>query len=291
MDARDVTYELGGKWHGSRGVAICPAHNEKTGSLSISDGTGRDGNPLVMVKCFGGCDQESVLDALESEGVYLRKERTVYRPVARNPRPAKQKVDPETAIDCVSMLKKWHAQTGLESLYSYSEELGVSAFSLAAIKASKKDADSWAFAMRDGRGNVIGIRTRYNNGQKRAVKGSRSGLIYPPDFPIGEDVWICEGPTDTAAAITLHMCAIGRPSCMGCEGMVVEFLNRVKAKRVIIISDNDGPGKRGADKLFGLIKIPATIWIPPAKDVRQFLIGGGTREVADCMIQNLRWSK
>jgi hypothetical protein len=44
-----------GKW-----MARCPAHRERTGSLSIVDmGFGR-----TRLHCFGGCPQQSVLDAL-----------------------------------------------------------------------------------------------------------------------------------------------------------------------------------------------------------------------------------
>lgn len=44
-----------GKW-----MAKCPAHRERTGSLSITDmGAGN-----TRLHCFGGCDQKAVLDAL-----------------------------------------------------------------------------------------------------------------------------------------------------------------------------------------------------------------------------------
>ena len=44
-----------GRWMGK-----CPAHREKTGSLSITDmGAGR-----TRLHCFGGCSQKSVLDSL-----------------------------------------------------------------------------------------------------------------------------------------------------------------------------------------------------------------------------------
>jgi hypothetical protein len=43
-----------GKW-----IARCPAHEDKSPSLSIGD---RDGKTLIH--CFGGCDVESVLGAV-----------------------------------------------------------------------------------------------------------------------------------------------------------------------------------------------------------------------------------
>ena len=55
-----LTKALRGKWHGSYGTARCPAHPDKTPSLSIS--IGRDGRTLV--RCHTGCSQEQVIDAL-----------------------------------------------------------------------------------------------------------------------------------------------------------------------------------------------------------------------------------
>lgn len=40
----------------NRWVACCPAHNDKSPSLSISDANGK-----VLVHCFGGCSTEEVL--------------------------------------------------------------------------------------------------------------------------------------------------------------------------------------------------------------------------------------
>ncbi|MGY8706634.1 toprim domain-containing protein [Bradyrhizobium sp. 18BD] len=44
----------------------CPAHDERTASLSL--GYGRDG--IVLVHCFGGCSQASVIDALKGLGMW-----------------------------------------------------------------------------------------------------------------------------------------------------------------------------------------------------------------------------
>ena len=60
MNAVELTKALRGKWHGSYGTAGCPAHPDKTPSLSIS--IGRDGRTLV--RCHTGCTQEQVIDAL-----------------------------------------------------------------------------------------------------------------------------------------------------------------------------------------------------------------------------------
>lgn len=50
-----------GQW-----VAKCPAHDDKTPSLSISDGD----NGTVLVHCFAGCSQTAVIDALRLRGLW-----------------------------------------------------------------------------------------------------------------------------------------------------------------------------------------------------------------------------
>jgi hypothetical protein len=55
MDARSVTKALGGCWHGRYGMACCPVHDDRKPSLSI-----RDGERLLIVNCFAGCDWQDV---------------------------------------------------------------------------------------------------------------------------------------------------------------------------------------------------------------------------------------
>ena len=54
------------KQNGSDWMACCPAHDDHNPSLSISDG--EDGK--VLVKCFAGCTQTSVIDALKGKGLW-----------------------------------------------------------------------------------------------------------------------------------------------------------------------------------------------------------------------------
>ena len=59
MSPNELTKALKkGKWHGSYGTACCPAHDDKSPSLSIS--LGRDGRTLV--KCHCGCSQAAAAD-------------------------------------------------------------------------------------------------------------------------------------------------------------------------------------------------------------------------------------
>ena len=61
--ARCICESRGGKWSGTKGMACCPAHDDRTTSLGVSIG-----RQAILFHCFAGCDQQSVLAALAREG-------------------------------------------------------------------------------------------------------------------------------------------------------------------------------------------------------------------------------
>jgi len=65
MTAEQIARALGGHKSGRSWMARCPAHQDKTPSLSISD---RDGK--VLVHCFTGCSQDEVIAGLRARGLW-----------------------------------------------------------------------------------------------------------------------------------------------------------------------------------------------------------------------------
>ena len=45
MNSHEITKALGGSWNGSYGLAKCPAHDDRTPSLSIREGDDGTRNP------------------------------------------------------------------------------------------------------------------------------------------------------------------------------------------------------------------------------------------------------
>jgi len=64
-NARTICDALGGRWHGSYGMVRCPCHEDRTPSLSISDGQ----SDTLLVKCFADCDPVDVLRVLRERGL------------------------------------------------------------------------------------------------------------------------------------------------------------------------------------------------------------------------------
>jgi hypothetical protein len=55
----DLVGTLGGAWHGRTAMCRCPAHEDRTPSLSL-----RQGERGILVTCFAGCDRADVLREL-----------------------------------------------------------------------------------------------------------------------------------------------------------------------------------------------------------------------------------
>ena len=62
--ARRICETRGGKWSGTKGMARCPAHEDRTPSLGVTLG-----RRAILFHCFAGCDRAVVLAALAREGV------------------------------------------------------------------------------------------------------------------------------------------------------------------------------------------------------------------------------
>jgi len=210
------------------------------------------------------------------------------------------------------MQRAWLAGTTPEALAAFAASLGLSTASLVAVGAAwAPQYTAWAFPMCDGYGNVIGIRLRNERG-KFAVRGSRQGIFLPhfggdgsPSRPVlaqhgrlGEaslptpaqkTLFVCEGPTDTAAALDLGLFAVGRPNCC-CGGPEIKvFARRMACSRVVVVSDNDKPGLDGARKVGGELKLPFAVYVPPAKDLREFVRLGGTRAMIENTVKGTIW--
>ena len=79
MTAETIAKALGGRKAGGGWMARCPAHDDREPSLSIRDAD--DGK--VLVRCHAGCDQERVIAALRSRGLWTENGSA---PVHRAPR-------------------------------------------------------------------------------------------------------------------------------------------------------------------------------------------------------------
>lgn len=198
---------------------------------------------------------------------------------------------------------------------SYASELGVHEEALGALGVGRADQyleGTYAWPMRDDADNIIGVRLRNKGGSKWAISGSRAGLFYG-SFEVGAPVYVCEGPTDAAALLSLGRSVIGKPSCSGGNDLVVAMIRRIKPPLVVIVADVDHkadkcdfcsedfcqhcrPGQFGAEKTARALHpygVPIKIIEPvDAKDIRQWYKQGGTKLGLRRMVEHaLVWTR
>ena len=87
---------------------------------------------------------------------------------------------PRPTIDATAIMRKLWRETTDRMRSDLAASLGVTALSLHDIGACWHPAyNAWAFPMRSGTGEIIGIRLRNESGRKWAISGSRQGLFIP----------------------------------------------------------------------------------------------------------------
>ncbi len=206
------------------------------------------------------------------------------------PRPAPRRPAPASSAPDVEILwRKWRDATTAERRTRLAASLGIGPAAIEALRAAWAPPHlAWAFPMQDAAGRTVGIRLRAEDGRKWSVRGGREGL-FVPDRPPSPCVTVCEGPTDTAAAVELGLFAIGRPSCTGAVDLTVAFLRAGRFARAVIVADADAPGRAGAARLAGKIPIPHAVIVPPAKDLRAWVAAGAGRAAFDTLLRHARW--
>lgn len=191
-------------------------------------------------------------------------------------------------LDCNKLLGRWNNETTTQ-VEALAETLGVTLLSLTELEACwAEEHQAFAFPMRDDSTEVVGIRLRSPE-RKWAVKGSKAALFIPMEATKRLSlrlILITEGPTDTAAALSLGFFAIGRPSCQGSEEMISRAIAGLGTGEAVICYDNDAPGIKGAERLSKAIRCRTAKFLPPKKDLRTFLNRGGSHLLLESMLKD-----
>lgn len=165
-----------------------------------------------------------------------------------------------------------------DAVARFAEDLGVTCDSLERLGVGW-DGRNWTFPMVDASGFVRGIRLRTPSGRKFAVTGSREGLFVPSGLCVHDPLLVCEGPTDTAAALTLRFDAVGRPCGGSGVRLVVEYVKRHCPPTVVVVADTDAIGLKSATNLAAVLACycrDVRLIEPRAKDLRAWLQAGAT---------------
>ena len=89
MNPRGIVAALGGRSFGSYGLALCPAHEDRRPSLSVTERAGK-----VLVKCHAGCPQQVTIAALQERRLWHGGSSDAISPPPRG-----HHITPEAALD------------------------------------------------------------------------------------------------------------------------------------------------------------------------------------------------
>lgn len=231
----------------------CPAHSDKSPSLSISQGA----DTRILLNCHRNCNIDSICAALNISKSDLY--------------PPKQTQAKQTQAKPTYTLDK---------VYDYKDENGVLLFQT--VRKRLKDPAKWPpdtrrkdFKQRapDGKGNWVW-----------SLAGVKRILYCLPELlasDLAAIVWICEGEKDVDRLRSLNLIATCNP--MGAGKWLDEFSDSLAGRDVVVVEDNDQPGRDHAEQvcqsLFGkasrLRKLSFPT-LPDKGDVSDWLDAGGT---------------
>lgn len=226
--------------------ARCPAHEDRRASLSIAEGD--DGRALV--KCHAGCTAEAIVAALGLRVADLMPGTETVNSVnvngnrsnagktaillTGNPKPAGKTF--ATAADAVAALER--RQGPRSAMWTY----------------------------HDAHGEPVGVVVRWNlpGGKKDIRPVARVGdewivggmpeprpLYGLPDLAGAAIVFVCEGEKAADAARSLGLVATTSPH--GAASASKADWRPLAGKQVVILPDNDPPGRKYADAVAGLV--------------------------------------
>ncbi len=244
-------------------VGHCPAHDDATPSLSITETT--DGK--ILVNCRTGCSQEAVIAALQAKGVWPHKvavpvpSRNGHAPIGKPPMPPAPKAA--------------HPPRGpVVATYDYTDEAGTVLHQTLRFEPGK-DGKKKDFSQRrpDGQGGWA-----WNMDCRRV-------LYHLPEVveavAAGKAVYLCEGEKDADALRSLGLCATCNP--MGAGKWEDGYTETLCGAGIVVLPDNDNAGREHAQKvaaaLSGRAKRVRVVELPglPEKgDVSDWIAAGGT---------------
>jgi putative DNA primase/helicase len=254
--AAAIAKALGGRPIGGTWMACCPAHDDRTPSLSIRHAD--DGK--VLVRCHAGCDQERVIAALRERGLWTNDDLGPLSRKVRRP-PVEHKTDQDEIGRTEAALAIWgsakRAQGTLVEVYLASRGIRLPAPDGLRFHPGLRhpSGSKWpamvALVTRGADGAPLGIHrtflARDGNGkapvepQKMMLGPCRGGAVRlgePDDM-----LMVGEGIESCLAA----MQATGNPAwaALSTAGLrVLELPGSVR--EVIILADGDNPGEEAA---------------------------------------------
>ena len=251
------------KQSGANYMARCPAHDDRTPSLSVSEG--EDGR--ILLKCFAGCTAEAVVAALGLTMRDLFADDPAHPSANGHPRRAASL--PPIAEEVVARLQT--NMTDKARQYLRAERmLSDDVIDHYQLGIEERDEERRVtIPIRDTDGVIRDIRRwlppeKRKDDSAKKMKHWKTGYGAPRLFPVDQlehdELVFCEGELDALASISQGIPAITLTA--GIDTVPDEQQAQLfSGKRVTLLKDNDDAGRKGASKR-------AAALAPYAREVR-----------------------
>lgn len=246
--------------NGNGYMACCPAHDDHSPSLTVSEGD----DERILLKCFAGCETEAIVSAL---GLSLSD---LFPPKKTQALP-KQKSNKDKQPEKIA------------TTYDYWDEQGKLLFQAIRYKPKR-------FSQRrpDGKDGWI-----WN------LDGVRRVLYRLPELLSADPsatVFVCEGEKDTDRLRELGLVATTNPQ--GAGKWRDEYSQFLKGREIVILADNDNAGRNHAQtvahslyRVAASVRILALSGLPEKGDVSDWLNAGNSVENLYVMVDDLpQWT-
>lgn len=263
--ARELTKALGGRWYATYGVARCPAHDDRSPSLSIAEG--RDGR--LLLRCSAGCPFGDIRDALIARGLMAA---TPERSGRREPREvARREAAKERERARREARARWiwqearPARGTLGKVYFRRRHLDLPEaaplqFHPAAPHPSGARLPATVALIEAGEGFAVHCTYLDERGRKAAATPAkaifglpRGGTVRLIAAPPSGSLLIAEGTETALAAATLWGGPCGAWATCSAFGMEVARIPDPEADdapgEIVALGDGDGAGRRAMERL------------------------------------------
>jgi len=254
--------------------AKCPAHRDGTPSLTVSVGEGG----RALVHCFGNCSKEAIVSAM---GLTMRdlmptvEQTTAFNPTraGHTPRSHLQvvKATPVESSAAVADEPQGKPVWKETARYDYTDAMGAVVFTVVRRHDERTGKKSFFQVQPNGVTGLTGIAARplYHLPAVRAAVAS------------GAPVLLVEGEKDVHTAEQLGW--VATTNCGGSGGWKPEYAAALSGADVVILPDNDGPGREWAAKVATsvvdvakLVRCVALPGLPEKGDLTDWVERGGT---------------
>lgn len=250
------------KRYNDRAQCKCPAHDDRQASLTVTKG-----RKCVLYRCHAGCNLESIL---ETAG--LEKKDTFYESGSNNK-------------DSWRFYIESREKRKIEAVYNYVSCNGSYAYSKIRLEGKKI-----LYGMLKSDRFTYGLPRGTPRKSFKAIYGSVSAINKAIDD--GKTIFIPEGEKDVDSLVKRGYTAF---TYGGANDWQANFADIVKGANVVILADNDTPGKAVANTILQDIQSvvkSVKICVPmpdiPKADISDYFQAGHSKEEFERMIKNVK---